>query len=81
MGRIIWGMKRLCYTGGIIRLAKFQRTAKKMIDISDIKQYRFASFVYFLKSFVSDDVYDDDDYKKEVQSWYIEEYGYVPINA
>ena len=52
-----------------------------MIDISDIKQYRFASFVYFLKSFVSDDVYDDDDYKKEVQSWYIEEYGYVPINA
>lgn len=81
MGRIIWGMKRLCYTGGIIRLAKFQRMAKKMIDISDIKQYRFASFVYFLKSFVSDDIYDDDAYKKEVQSWYIEEYGYVPINA
>ena len=81
MGRIIWGMKRLCYTGGIIRLAKFQRMAKKMIDISDIKQYRFASFVCFLKSFVSDDIYDDNDYKKEVQSWYIEEYGYVPINA
>ena len=81
IGLIIWGMKRLCYSEGLLRLAKFQSMAKKMIEVSDVKRYRFSSFVYFLKSFVSDEVYDDDAYKKEVQSWYLVEYGYVPIDA
>lgn len=69
MGRIIWAMKRLGYTEGLIRLAKMEQTAISMVKASGATDFQLARAVYFLRSLVDDDLFNEDDYKRTVQSW------------
>jgi hypothetical protein len=69
MGRIIWAMKRLGYTEGLMRLAKLERTALSLVMASGATDFQLARAVYFIKSLVDDDLFNEDDYKRAVQSW------------
>ncbi len=69
MGRIIWAMRRMGYTEGLIRLAKMEQTAISLVKASGATDFQLARTVYFLRSLVDDDLFNEDDYKRTVQSW------------
>ena len=68
-GRIVWAMRRMGYTEGLMRLAKLERTALGLVKASGATDCLLARSVYFLKSLVDDDLFDEEDYRQAVQSW------------
>ena len=69
MGRIIWAMKQLGYTEGLIRLARLEQDAISLVYASGVKEFKTASAVYFLKSLLENDIYDEEDYGRTVEVW------------
>lgn len=56
MSRIIWAMKQLHHTEGIIRLAQLEQDAMRLADDSGAEENRIASLIKALKSLVEDDL-------------------------
>ena len=69
MRRIIWAMKQLGYTEGLIRLARLEQDAISLVYASGVKEFKTASAVYFLKSLLENDIYDEEDYGRTVEVW------------
>lgn len=57
-------MKQLGYTEGLIRLARLD-----LVYASGVKEFKTASAVYFLKSLLENDIYDEEDYGRTVEVW------------
>lgn len=55
MSRIIWAMKQLQYTEGLVRLAKLEQSATDHTKESGISEETFFSSVAYLKSMMGDD--------------------------
>lgn len=56
MSRIIWSMKQLHHTDGIVRLAKLEQSALCLIDDSGKREKTLASLIDELKTLVNDDL-------------------------
>ena len=56
MSRIIWSMKQLHHTDGIIRLAKLEQSALCLIDDFGEREKSLASLIDELKTLVNDDL-------------------------
>ena len=56
MSRIIWSMKQLQHTDGIIRLAQLEQAAIRIAEDSEPDENRIASLIKALKSLMDDDL-------------------------
>lgn len=56
MSRIIWAMKQLHHTEGIIRLAQLEQDAMRLVDDSGAIEERMESLIDTLKTLVNDDL-------------------------
>lgn len=56
MSRIIWAMKQLHYTEGIVRLAQLEQNAVSLVEDSGLSEKSIASLIDALKTLVNDDL-------------------------